>query len=634
MLACILGCFFLNSFSQTTNYAINNDGTGFVQTSTIMNELNGLAEATVQIWIKPVEWVKGAQLYNQSNLVIELGENQSLIVKAGASSVTCTPEIALNIWSQLTMVYDNGAVKLYVNNEQKETTGTLPAILPDAVNTCYIGKNFKGQIDEIRVWRKALEQKDFFWNNTLNKFNPNYDTLVSYWKCDQEQCENLVDYQFAHHGIINNMQRVAVEDNAIMRYRVVTGYTNLMRFTDRGNINRDMFLMTNDLILLSAKVQQDGSLFPEYPDNSAVPVNVSYLAEFEGRKGVMDFHGIGSKMVAEDGRAPFDPTERFGCGTPNVATVSGWIYIDKWVEGAGIFSNYQDEDNCMVIKLGQEANKEIVVDFCGTIATLKNQVEVGKWHYLSVCFKPAEGEITGRRFNPVFISVDYVMHDKISSKTVELSGKDMTIKVVPVFANSTITLGDNLDGKLDENDLTSYMNYTGLRKGDADFDYVSKGDLNNNGLIDAYDISAVAIELEDGVSRQATPPVAGNLSIRTTKQTYHAGEVMKVIVKGIDLQSVNALSFALPYDTKDWEFVAVETPNMKKMKNLTYDRLHTNGTKALYPTFVNLGEKPYLEGNEELIILMFKARRAVKFNLKAQDGILVDKNMNVIKVDF
>lgn len=213
------------------------------------------------------------------------------------------------------------------------------------------------------------------------------------------------------------------------------------------------------------------------------------------------------------------------------------------------------------------------------------------------------------------------------------SGRELYVFKVP--GSESYIPGDiNLDGKLDENDLTSYMNYTGLRKGDADFDYVSKGDLNNNGLIDTYDISAVAIELEDGVSRQATPPVAGNLSIRTTKQTYHAGEVMEVIVKGIDLQSVNALSFALPYDTKDWEFVAVETPNMKKMKNLTYDRLHTNGTKALYPTFVNLGEKPYLEGNEELIILKFKARRAVKFNLKAQDGILVDKNMNVIKVDF
>ena len=213
------------------------------------------------------------------------------------------------------------------------------------------------------------------------------------------------------------------------------------------------------------------------------------------------------------------------------------------------------------------------------------------------------------------------------------SGRELYVFKVP--GSESYIPGDiNLDGKLDENDLTSYMNYTGLRKGDADFDYVSKGDLNNNGLIDAYDISAVAIELEDGVSRQAIPPVAGNLNIRTAKQNYRAGEIMEVIVKGIDLQSVNALSFALPYDTKDWEFITVETPNMKEMKNLIYDRLHTNGTKALYPTFVNLGEKPYLEGNEELIILKFKAKQPVKFNLKAQDGILVDKNMNVIKIDF
>lgn len=484
ILACLLGCLFSNSFSQTLNYAINNDGTGFVQTS-IINELNGCAEATVQMWVKPTEWVRGAQLYNQDNIIIELGDNQSLIVKSGSNSAICTAGISLNAWSQLTIVYDNSSIKCYVNNEFKEVTGALPAILPDATTKCCIGKNFKGLIDEIRIWKKALEQKDFFWNNTLNKFNPNYDALISYWKCDQEQCENLVDYKFAHHGIIDKMQRVVVGDNAVMRYRVVTGYTNLMRFTDRPNINRDMFLMTNDLILLSAKVQQDGSLFPEYPDNSGTPINVSYLSEFEGHKGVMDFHGEGSKIVAEDGRAPFNPTERFGCGTSNVATVSGWIYIDNWVEGAGIFSNYQDEDNCMVIKLGREVDKEIIVDFCGTIATLKNQVEVGKWHYLSVCFKPSEGEIAGRRFNPVFISVDYVMHDKISSKTVVLSGKDMTIKVVPVFANSTITLGNNLDGKLDEV-MVWGTDRSGSAQNDAEKGYQWNVGNWNNIFLNAY----------------------------------------------------------------------------------------------------------------------------------------------------
>lgn len=449
MLACLLVCSF-TAFSQTVNYAIsNNDGAGVVETS-VIHELNGLAEATVQMWVKPTEWVKGTQLYNQDNIIIELGDNQSLIVKSGSNSATCTAGISLNVWSQLTIVYDNSNIKCYINNELKEVTGSLPAILPDAMAKCCIAKNFKGQIDEIRVWKKALEQKEFFWNNTLNKFNPNYDALVSYWKCDQDQCENLVDYKFAHHGIINKMQRQVVDDNAVMRYRVVTGYTNLMRFTDRPNIDRDMFLMTNDLILLSAKVQQDGSLFPEYPDNSGVPTNVSYLAEFEGRKGVMVFHGSGSKLVSNESRAPFDPTARFGCGSPTSATISGWIYIDQWVENAEIFSNYQDEDNCIVVKLGSEADKAIVVNQCGTIGTLKNQLEIGKWHYLSVTFKPQIGEIGGRRFNPFRISIDFTIHDTVGTKDVELSGKDMTVPAVSVMENSTITLGKNFNGKLDE----------------------------------------------------------------------------------------------------------------------------------------------------------------------------------------
>ena len=483
MLACLLVCS-LTAFSQTVNYAISNDGTGVVETS-VIHELDGLAEATVQMWVKPIEWVKGAQLYNQDNIVIELGDNQSLIVKSGSNSATCTAGISLNTWSQLTIVYDNGNVKCYVNNELKEVVGSLPAILPEAMVKCCIGKNFKGQIDEIRVWKKVLEQKDFFWNNTLNKFNPNYDALISYWKCDQEQCENLVDYKFAHHGIIDKMQRVTVDDNAVMRYRVVTGYTNLMRFTDRPNINRDMFLMTNDLILLSAKVQQDGSLFPEYPDNSGVPTNVSYLAEFEGRKGVMAFHGTGSKLVSEEGRVPFDPTARFGYGSPTNATISGWIYIDQWVENAEIFSNYQDEDNCVIVKLGSEADKEIVVNLCGTIGTLKNKVEIGKWHYLSVTFKPQIGEIGGRRFNPFRISIDYTIYDTVSSKDVVLSGKNMTNPEVSVMENSTLTLGKDFNGKLDEV-MAWGADRSGAAQNDAEKGYQWNVGNWNNIFLSAY----------------------------------------------------------------------------------------------------------------------------------------------------
>ncbi len=209
------------------------------------------------------------------------------------------------------------------------------------------------------------------------------------------------------------------------------------------------------------------------------------------------------------------------------------------------------------------------------------------------------------------------------------SGREIYVFRVP--GSESYIQGDvNNDGKVDGNDLTSYMNYTGLRKGDGDFDYVSIGDLNRNNLIDAFDISAVGIKLETGVSSRRVEPVAGTVTVRADKKTYQAGETVEIIVRGEGLRSVNALSFALPYDTKDLEYVGVEAKGMKEMQNLTYDRLHTNGQKALYPTFVNLGEKPYLEDGE-LMIVRFKAKRKFTFDLKAIDGMIVDKYMNSVK---
>ncbi len=175
------------------------------------------------------------------------------------------------------------------------------------------------------------------------------------------------------------------------------------------------------------------------------------------------------------------------------------------------------------------------------------------------------------------------------------------------------------------------MNYTGLRKGDSDFDYVSAGDINQNGLIDAYDISVVTTQLDGGIENLGTEKVSGTIEISTPKQMYNKDEIVEVKVKGTDLKAVNALSFALPYDQQDYEFVGVEPLNLKTMENLTYDRLHTNGQKALYPTFVNLGDKETLEGTTDLFVLKLKAKRKVKFNLKSIDGLLVDKDLNICK---
>jgi hypothetical protein len=212
------------------------------------------------------------------------------------------------------------------------------------------------------------------------------------------------------------------------------------------------------------------------------------------------------------------------------------------------------------------------------------------------------------------------------------SGRELYVFKIP--GTESYLPGDiNNDHKIDNNDLTSYMNYTGLRKGDADFEgYISKGDINKNDLIDAYDISTVATQLDGGIPMQDNAAkVSGSLEISTAKQNYKKGETIEVLVKGVNLTNVNALSFALPYDPQDYEYLGVQALNTKDMENLTYDRLHSDGSKVLYPTFVNIGNKVVLDGNENIFLIKFKAKQNIKMNLKLDNGILVDKSLNYIQ---
>ncbi|MFT3903559.1 MAG: glycoside hydrolase family 31 protein [Niabella sp.] len=212
------------------------------------------------------------------------------------------------------------------------------------------------------------------------------------------------------------------------------------------------------------------------------------------------------------------------------------------------------------------------------------------------------------------------------------SGRELYVFKVP--GSESYLPGDiNNDRLIDANDLTSYINYTGLRKGDADFEgYVSNGDVNKNGLIDAYDISTVATRLEGGARPGRNPEkVAGKIVMSTAKQNYNKDEVIEIKVKGVDLHAVNALSFALPYDVLDYEYIGLEALQLKEMENMTNDRLHSNKSKSLYPTFVNIGNKETLEGTSDLFIIKLKAKRKLHFDLKPIDGILVDKSLNTVK---
>lgn len=235
----------------------------------------------------------------------------------------------------------------------------------------------------------------------------------------------------------------------------------------------------------------------------------------------------------------------------------------------------------------------------------------------------------------VFANRPQARYVKMSvSKSVGNFGSGREIYVFKVSGTESYLPGDiNNDGKIDSNDLTSYTNYTGLRAGDSDFEgYISNGDINRNGLIDAYDISTVATRLDGGVAPDDyAEPLAGTVDVEVSKGRFAPGDTVTVTVKGSDMKSVNAISMAIPYDPSAWQFVGIEPVAVAGMENLTYDRLHTSGQKALYPTFVNIGERKAVSGTEVLFKIHFKMlkRTAVKFDVI--DKMIVDKKLNTLK---
>lgn len=211
------------------------------------------------------------------------------------------------------------------------------------------------------------------------------------------------------------------------------------------------------------------------------------------------------------------------------------------------------------------------------------------------------------------------------------SGREIYVFKVP--GTATVIPGDiNKDGKVDANDLTSYMNYTGLRRVDSDFDYVSAGDLDGNGLIDAYDISAVAVRLDGGIDegywmrefhRSAGDTLAGSIRMETAERPLSAGDTLILSFNGDSLKTVNALSLAVPYDPSAMEYAGVEVSGLQQMENMTRDRLHSDGSRAVYPTFVNSGEKPLVSGDGLLFRVKFVLLRDGAAVPTVEDAVIV-----------
>lgn len=191
-------------------------------------------------------------------------------------------------------------------------------------------------------------------------------------------------------------------------------------------------------------------------------------------------------------------------------------------------------------------------------------------------------------------------------------------------------VGDwNNSGSIEEGDLVFLENYTGLTTVDSDWGYVSSADLNGNGLIDAYDISYVASQLEGGIKPSEGKELEGEIMLVPSKTEVAAGEKFTIDVVGTGLSDINAFSVEMPLDASMFEYVKTEgTVATAGMRNLSKNRVHTDGTQDVYVTFTNIGNNVRVDGTDTIARVELKAKQNLTLDMEATHALLVDSKLN------
>ncbi|MBF0818653.1 TIM-barrel domain-containing protein [Streptococcus acidominimus] len=174
------------------------------------------------------------------------------------------------------------------------------------------------------------------------------------------------------------------------------------------------------------------------------------------------------------------------------------------------------------------------------------------------------------------------------------------------------TVGDVTgDGDIDSNDITSLLNYAGLRRTiDNDFEgYVEVADLNKNDVIDAYDIYYATGQIGDGANKPAQR-ASGSLTWHTDKTSVQANEEVVLTLIGHNLQNVEAINANLPIDLTKYEVVGdtiTVHPDLATMRNFSRVRTHGDRSKEAFVILANEKAAPTISGDREIATIRLRA---------------------------
>lgn len=415
-------CAAFGASAQVDNYALSFTDNAAVANLGRVTELESPTGYTLQLWFNPSQWKQGASLVRCGKFSIKLGVNRALVFNDGTNSFSITASaIGVGKWTHLTLRTDENGTVATVNNSLKASSAA-PLALPANEKSIWLGGDFLGRIDEVRLWKGSLpEDYNSFWQNTLNDLNPDWENLLAYWKLDQEQCANIVDYRGAHHGTLApaGVSKVKVTDNKDFRYLINLAYGDISRYFDRA-VDARHYSLSNRISMISGHFNPGTKTHYLFMPREDAEGSIQWLEEFGGRQGVAQLNGGDGLTVPgtalEVGSAP-NATRTAPAGY----AFETWIYPDELTADATLFA---------------KGGMAVTFTAQGNIA-----VTIGESTYTSTAALPAE------QWTHVGVSASGTsMLIKVGSENESLT----CTAFAPSISDEKAVIGRGFKGKLDE----------------------------------------------------------------------------------------------------------------------------------------------------------------------------------------
>lgn len=442
------------SHAQVDNYCLR-----FTTTSGVVNlgrftTQKSTSPYTLQMWICPAEWKQGAAIMRCGTFSIKLGANHALVINDGTDHfAVSSADLSTNTWTHLTVRGNStDGTRVYINNS---LVGSYPAKLaiPASEYSIWLGGGYKGRIDEVRLWRTSIaETYDSFWRTTLNELNPSWSSLVGYWKMDQEQCTNLVDYKGSHHGTLSlsGVKKEKVTDNERFKYLINLAYGNVERYFDRG-IDAPHYWLSNRVSIIGATVDVDKGHANLYTplDNAALAKGAERVDAFQSRTGVLSLPTAAARLETPAGLLS-------GAGNYTFET---WLYLPQWTEGGYIF-RYENADGTegVSLRLGSEEELALILRCNGAEYKYPNAVKLNKWQHVGFC--------AGSNNKPT-AAFQLGINGSAKSLTAENAPAAVVSNALPALTTTKATVGEGLVGYFDETCLWNMNRAPGTMADDS-----------------------------------------------------------------------------------------------------------------------------------------------------------------------